>query len=453
MNTSPSPTKVQPASSNAYAWYVVIVLMLCYALSFIDRQILSLMVEPIKADLGLSDTEFSLLQGMSFAIFYTFVGLYMGKLADTRNRRNLIVAGITAWSLMTALCGMAKSFGHLFIARVGVAVGEATLSPAAYSITGDYFTKEKLGRAMSTYSVGVFLGSGLAFVVGGALIASIPAVTDLPLLGELKAWQMVFIIVGLAGIPFALLVLTVREPLRGRFSEQQIDPKEKVSVAKSLRHFTSRWRFYGPHFLGFSMLTTIGYAFHSWVPAFFIRTHGWEASEIGISYGTINIITAPLGVLIGGWFGDRLLKAGRSDAYLVGPIIGAIPLWIFASLATAPFISAPVISLGLLAALHFFASFHAGMAVAALHTATPITMRSQATAAYLFVINLVGLGGGPLVVALLTDFVFQNEQLIGSSLMIVGGCATPIAIFMLTLAARQYPKNVAQAAAAHPPKE
>jgi MFS family permease len=133
--------------NSLYSWYVVVVLMLCYALSFIDRQILSLLVEPIKSDLRLSDTEFSLLQGMTFAIFYTFVGLYMGKLADTKNRRNLIVIGVTAWSLMTALCGTAKNFSHLFMARVGVAIGEATLSPAAYSITGDYFTKDKLAAS------------------------------------------------------------------------------------------------------------------------------------------------------------------------------------------------------------------------------------------------------------------------------------------------------------------
>ena len=445
MTDSTAATNASPQGGGLYAWYVVVVLMLCYALSFIDRQILSLLVEPIKADLSLSDTEFSLLQGMSFAIFYTFVGLYMGKLADTRNRRNIIIAGVTAWSVMTALCGFAKSFTHLFMARVGVAVGEATLSPAAYSITSDYFKKEQLARAMSTYSVGVFLGSGLAFVVGGALIASIPASATLPIIGDVVAWQLVFLIVGLAGLPFALLVFTIREPQRGRFSSDNEVLDMSTTVSGSLRYFARRWRFYAPHFVGFSMLTTIGYAFHSWIPAFFIRAHGWSASEIGLTYGTINIVTAPLGVLAGGWFGDRLAKQGFTDAFLRGPMLGAVPLWLLAGSATAPFIPSPQVTLALLAALHFFASFHAGMAVAALHTATPISMRSQATAAYLFVINLVGLGGGPLVVALLTDFVFQDEALIGSSLMLVGACATPIAIFMLSVARKAY---VAQSAPA-----
>lgn len=430
----------QQFESPIYAWYVVVVLMLCYALSFIDRQVLSLLVEPIKRDLNLSDTEFSLLQGLAFALFYTFVGLYMGKLADSKNRRKLIMAGVAAWSVMTALCGLAKSFSHLFMARVGVAVGEATLSPAAYSITADYFPKDKLARAMSTYSVGIFLGSGLAFLVGGTLIANIPETAVLPILGELKAWQLVFLIVGSAGIPFVLLVSSIREPKRGRYSTAQDikDKQQEVSIARSLRYFLQHRRFYLPHFVGFSMLTTIGYAFHSWVPAYFIRVHDWQASEIGVVYGSLNIVVAPLGVLVGGWAGDRLTQAGHADAYLRGPIIGALLLWLPASLATSSLPSTPIMSLVLLGVLHFFASFHAGMAVAALHTVTPLRMRSQATAVYLFVVNLIGLGGGPLAVALLTDFVFQDELALGSSLMLIGSLGTPLAIVLLYLSRNAY---------------
>lgn len=435
------------AGSQIYAWYVVGVLMLCYALSFIDRQVLSLLVEPVKQDLDLSDTEFSLLQGMAFALFYTFVGLYMGKLADSKNRRNIILIGVVAWSVMTALCGLTRNFFQLFAARVGVAIGEATLSPSAYSIIGDYFPKEKLGRAMSTYSVGVFLGSGLAFLVGGALLAAIPPITVLPIFGELKAWQLVFIIIGVAGLPFALLVLTIREPKRGQFStESDVETLvNDVSIQRSLHHFIAHWRFYAPHFVGFSMLTTIGYAFHSWVPAYFIRVHEWEASEVGVTYGALNIVVAPLGVLAGGWFGDRLVAGGHTDGYLRGSIIGALCLWIPASLATSPFVDATTIVLALLGVLHFFASFHAGMAVAALHTATPLNMRGQATAVYLFVINLVGLGGGPLVVALITDFGFHDEMAVGSSLMIVGMVATPIAALLLKYASLSYNERLSAA--------
>jgi MFS family permease len=433
--------------SKIYSWYVVMVLMLCYALSFIDRQVLSLLVEPIKQDLVLTDTQFSLLQGLAFALFYTFVGLFMGKLADTKNRRWIIVIGITAWSLMTACCGLARNFFQLFMARVGIAIGEATLSPSAYSLIGDYFKKENLGRAMSAYTVGVYLGSGLAFLVGGALIASIPEVTTLPVLGEVKAWQLVFLIIGFAGLPFALLVLTIREPQRGRYADAEAvaaSTKQENTIFDSLRFFVTEWRFYGCHFFGFSMLTTIGYGFHSWVPAYFIRVHEWEASEIGVVYGSINVAAAPLGVLAGGWFGDYLARRGRTDAFLIAPVFGAVLLWIPASLATSSFIRDPIIALYLLAVLHFFASFHGGMAVAALHSVTPLQMRAQATAVYLFVINLVGLGLGPLIVALMTDYVFRSEQAVGRSLAVVGFIATPLAILLLTYGRRRYSAMVIQ---------
>jgi len=433
--------------SAVYRWYVVAVLTLCYALSFIDRQVLSLLVEPIKRDLILTDTEFSLLQGFTFAIFYTFIGLFMGKLADTKSRRWIIVVGVTAWSLMTACCGLAKNFFHLILARVGVAVGEATLSPSAYSLIGDYFAPAKIGRAMSTYTVGVYLGSGLAFLVGGALIAAIPEVSSLPIVGEVKAWQLLFIIIGLAGLPFALLALTIKEPKRGRYVEtklgQQDDRPQVVSITRTLQFFVQNKRFYANHFFGFSMLTTVGYGFHSWVPAYFMRVHDWQASDVGVVYGTINVLAAPLGVLSGGWFGDFLSRRGHLDAFIRGPLIGAAFLWIPACLATSGVTNDTTLIFALLTVLHFFASFHGGMAVAALHTVTPLQMRGQATAAYLFVINLVGLGMGPLVVALITDYIFESEQSVGASLSVVGLVAVPLAMLLLTLSMRHYRSMVA----------
>lgn len=415
--------------------------MLCYALSFIDRQVLSLLVQPIKRDLQLSDTQFGLLQGVAFAVFYTLVGLYMGKLADTRNRRRLIAAGVTAWSIMTALCGLSKSFLQLFVARVGVAVGESTLSPAAYSIIGDYFPPSKLGRAMSTYTVGVYLGAGLAFLVGGALIAVIPDRVSLPLVGTLATWQMVFIVIGLPGVLFALLVLTIREPVRGRYAGSNAggqDTNAETTVARSLRYFARHWRFYAMHFCGFSMLTTVGYAFHSWVPAYFIRSLEWEASQVGLVYGTISILCAPAGVLSGGWFGDYLLRKGSRDAHIRAPIIGAACLCLPAAIATTPLSPGVGVTLFLLTILQFFASFHGGMAVASLHSVTPVNMRAQATAAYLFSINLIGLGLGPLIVALITDYVLKNEAMVGTSLAITGAIAIALSLVFLLVARRRY---------------
>lgn len=429
--------------SGAYSWYVVGVLMLCYALSFIDRQILSLLVEPIKHDLSLTDTEFGLLQGFAFAIFYTFVGLYIGKLADTKNRRWIIVIGVAAWSVMTALCGLAKSYALLFAARAGVAVGEASLSPAAYSIIGDYFPPRKLGRAMSVYTMGVYLGSGLAFLVGGTLIAAMPEQATFAVVGELKAWQLIFIIIGAPGLALSALVLTIKEPVRGRYvpntggSSTAAKKTTEPSVFTALQYFASNWRMYLMHFLGFSLLTMIGYAFHAWVPAYFIRVHAWEASEIGITYGAITILCAPAGVLAGGWFGDFLIGRGFKDAHMRGPLIGALALWIPAALATT-LTTDVVVIFTLLALLQFFASFHGGLAVASLHTVTPLAYRAQATALYLFFINLIGMGLGPLLVALMTDYVFVDEAAVGSSLALIGAIATPLAIIFLWFGKKQF---------------
>src|SRR5882672_1891382 len=205
---APSLKSTESEPSLRYAWYVVFILMVCYALSFVDRQILSLLVGPMKRDLALSDTRIGLLQGLAFALFYGLMGLPLGRLADTRNRRNVIILGVVLWSFLTGACSAARSFWSLFLARMGVGVGEATLSPSAFSLISDYFPKEKLATAMSVYSMGIFIGSGLANIVGGAVVDAVrelPAVT-LPLLGTVAPWRFTFLIVGAPGLVIALLL-------------------------------------------------------------------------------------------------------------------------------------------------------------------------------------------------------------------------------------------------------
>jgi MFS family permease len=221
--------------SPAYAWFVVGVLLLAYTLSFIDRMILSLLVGPIRADLGISDTQMSLLMGFAFAIFYSLLGVPLGWLADRGNRKALIVGGVAAWSLMTAVCGLARGYGGLFLARIGVGVGEATLSPAAYSMLGDYFPRERLGRAMAVYSIGVPLGSGVALVAGAFVVRFVTegAPVPLPLLGALEPWRLAFLIVGLPGLLVAALIaLAIREPARRGPGAAAAGPGE----------FTAWWR-------------------------------------------------------------------------------------------------------------------------------------------------------------------------------------------------------------------
>lgn len=194
MNQSNIAVERTQKKSNAYAWYVVTLCMLAYIFSFIDRQILALMIEPIKADLQLSDTQFSLLHGLAFSLFYAVMGLPLAYIADRFSRPKLISIGIIVWSLATATCGLSKNFIQLFLSRMAVGVGEAALSPAAYSMFSDMFSKDKLGRAVGIYSIGAFLGGGIAFLVGGYVINLLKGVTliEVPLLGALKAWQIAF---------------------------------------------------------------------------------------------------------------------------------------------------------------------------------------------------------------------------------------------------------------------
>jgi MFS family permease len=206
-----------PWPSPLRAWYAVAVLVLAFVFSFIDRIVIALLVEPIKADLGISDFDIGLLQGFAFAIFYALLGIPIGRLSDRISRRGIIATGIAVWSLMTAACGLARSFFGLFLARVGVGVGEATLSPAAYSMISDYFPREKLGRALGVYQSGAMLGAGIAFLVGGAAVQLLSAYDGqvLPVLGPVRMWQLAFFAVGLPGLLIALLMLTVRSQCGG----------------------------------------------------------------------------------------------------------------------------------------------------------------------------------------------------------------------------------------------
>jgi MFS family permease len=214
----------KPYPNQVYAWYVVGILVLAYTFSFIDRQILSLLVGPMKRDLGISDTQMSLLQGFAFAVFYCLAGLPIGRMVDSRKRVNIISIGVFVWSVMTALCGTAHAYWQLFLYRMGVGVGEAALSPAAYSMIADYFPPKRLGFALGVYGMGVYIGAGLALIIGAAVIGLVSSGGDIvvPLFGEVYAWQLTFFVVGLPGILIALWVWTVREPERRGYMRKEI---------------------------------------------------------------------------------------------------------------------------------------------------------------------------------------------------------------------------------------
>ena len=410
-----------------YAWYVVGVLTIAYILAFIDRQILNLLVGPIRRDLSISDTQMSLLMGFSFAVFYSVFGFPLGRLADSQSRRTIIAAGMVLWSILTAGCGLARYFWHFLLLRMGVGVGEAALSPAAYSLISDYFPKENRATAISVYSMAYYIGSGLAFVLGGLVVgfASVKGSWSLPIVGAVRHWQLIFLIVGLPGALLALLMYTVKEPTRkGARMTKAADGSATVAKA-SMRDVIAYIRANRTtvlcHNLGFALLAFSGYGTSAWIPTFLIRKYGWTGSQAGIRYGAIVCIFGTIGIVTGGKVADWLARRGFRDANMRVGLIGALA-WLPMGLLY------PLMPNGNLAAVVlvptiFLTSLPVGLAAAAIQEMMPNVMRGQASALYLFVINLIGLGLGPTAVAVMTDYVFHNDNAVNYSLLIVGTLA------------------------------
>jgi MFS family permease len=427
-------------NSQLAGWYAVGIMTVAYTFSYIDRQIISLMVGPIREDLGISDSGFSLLVGIAFALFYTVLGIPIARLADARNRRNIIAIGIAFWSLATAACGLAKNFAQLFVARVAVGVGEAALSPAAYSMLADMFSAKRLGRAIGIYSSGVFIGIGLSFIIGAYLVTALEANggLTLPLFGHLKPWQATFVIVGAPGVIVALLMLTTREPARGHAVRQSMPIREVIGYA--LRHY----RVYLLHFFGFAMVTLLFNGIMAWAAEYFIRIHEIPRADIGPKLGILAAVFGGTGIIAGGLFSDFLAARGHSDAPIKASLAGVVLLLPFA--VAAPLVASPDLSLALFAPLLFFVSFPFGPAAAGLQLVTPPRMRAQMSAVYLFFVNLTGIGFGGTAVALMTDFVFHDDMKLHLSMASVAAIGGLLAILLLALAQKPFRSSIAELA-------
>jgi MFS family permease len=423
--------------SLAYPWFVVAILMVAYVFSFVDRQILNLLVGPVRRDLGISDTQMSLLMGFSFAILYTVLGIPIGRLADNRSRRGLIVAGLVVWSIMTALCGTARHYWQLFLYRVGVGVGEASLSPAAYSMIADYFPPDRRATAISVYSMGIYLGTGLAFLLGGLVIRFVAAQGEvsLPLIGATRPWQLVFLILGAAGVLFSLAFLFVREPARQGAAAEAVPLREVIGYLRTHRRTVLC------HNVGFALLALCSYGSGAWIPTFFVRTHGWQMGDTGIVYGLMVMVFGSAGMLFGGLLADRWSRQGKADAAMrVGLYSGA--------LALVSGLAYPAMPTGMLAALALVPSVFAlgmpfGAAAAAIQDIVPNRMRGQTSAVFLFVVNLIGLGLGPTAVALITDYVFADDLALRWSLLIVSLASSTAALLVLAAGRAPYRATLA----------
>jgi MFS family permease len=421
------------------AWYGVILLLGVYINSFLDRTILTLLIGPVRATTGLSDSEVGFLIGPAFAIFYTIAGLPLGWLADRVSRVWIVVIGQFFWSCASVAFGLSRSFLQLALARIGVGVGEASLSPAAYSIVSDLFPAATLARALSVYSMGIHLGGGLASVAGGFVIDWVGnrSSYDLPLLGERHVWQIVFFLVVLPTIPLTILLLTTfREPVR-RDRDRAALPATTPQFIRYLRDNSSAFLF---HNLGFGFLALSGYAALSWIPEFFIRIHGWERGFVGKAIGLNSMTVGVAGLLFGGFLADRLTARGRTDAKILVGLL-AVAVWLPFGLAL-PFAPTGRLAFLLWIPVSFAAAMPWGAAAAAIQEVVPNQMRGQAAALFLFVINIVGLGLGPQLLPLLSDFVFRDEMQIHLSLLSVTATAELLAAILLVLALSPYRRAI-----------
>ncbi|RMF96948.1 MAG: MFS transporter [Gammaproteobacteria bacterium] len=433
----------RPWPSPGRAWYAVGILVLAFIFSFIDRIIIALLVEPLKIDLSLSDTQLGVLQGLAFAVFYALMGIPIGRLADSRSRRLIIAAGIALWSLMTAVCGLAKNFFQLFLARVGVGVGEAALSPAAYSMISDYFPPRQLGRAMGVYQSGAFFGAGIAFLVGGLVIHLATGAGELvlPLLGTLRPWQLVFIVVGLPGLAVALLMLTVMEPARRDVAGLR---QGGIPLPEVLAWVSSNWRLFLAHFGGFALLAVPVTTILTWAPTHFIRALEHAPPDAARTLGLLLLLLSPAGVYAGGWLADLLQQRGHRDAAFRVGILGAVLLLPFACLATT--VSDPRLATWLFGPFIFFASLPLAMPPAALQLVVPNQMRAQLSATWMLVLNIVTAGIGPTAVPFVSDRWFAGPDGIGSAMALVNGLSLPLAALALWLGLKHFRSAVRLAA-------
>ncbi|MBV9509432.1 MAG: MFS transporter [Caulobacteraceae bacterium] len=438
------------ASGTRANWTAVIVFLTLYAAAYLDRQVITLLVRPIRADLHISDFQVSLLQGAGFVLFFATCGLPIGWAVDRYPRRPIVFLGLLIWSLGAALGGLAGNFQQLLLSRFIVGAGEASLAPAAYSMLSDLFPKQQLGRAMGVFSVGAIIGGAISIALGGALagLAAQMAAHPLPLLGVLSPWRLVFLIVGVFGFFLAPLIFLIREPGRRRLADTDKD-NDKASMADALRFLGSQPGFYVAHILGFSLFNIMAAGYTNWAPTFLMRRFDLPVAKVGLLLGLITMASGAAGMLGSGMLADFLFRRGVRDAHLRLYAWGTLACGAAAVFA----MNAPDLPLALagMAVVSLFTPFIA-VASAGLQIPTPSRYRGQVSAIFLLVYNVLGYGLGPSIMAGVSDFAFGARGGLGFAITITFAIFAPLSAltFALGLAPR---RRAVDAAAAREAKD
>ncbi len=396
------------------AWLTVLLLTLAYIFSYIDRSVLGLLIEPIKADFNFTDTQMGMLSGTAFAIFYATMGIPIAWFADRSNRRNIIAAGVVIWSVATAACGLVRSFGGLFVARMMVGAGEATLSPCTMSMITDMFPKEKRGRAIALYSSALSIGIGFGSLLVAYLLrfAEDFDFTNLTSYGIEKPWHLIFVILGLTGLLIALLLLLIKEPARNKD-----DALQPCSIADTVRHIIGQRAVYLGIFSMGGIMTICAYYTTIWNAPFFSRTFGWEAAEYMKYTGFSILAIGPVSIISAGFLIDSFTKKGKPDAALHVMRLGIIvllPLCI-----VYPLMPTQLSSFMVYQATIFGFTMTTAAGPATLMTIAPANMRAQIMAFYYMFISMTGLLIGPSSVPFVTDVILGDEMRINESMSYV----------------------------------
>ena len=420
--------------SEAQGWYVTIVLLLGFTFSFVDRQVLNLLVEPIRADLGLTDTQISLLQGFAFVVTYVSLSVPIGRMVDRFNRMRIMTCGILVWSATTIACGLSRTYVQLLTARMGVGAGEAALTPAAWSVLADYFHPDRLARPISVYLMGPYIGAGIAMIAGAQVLdwTQTVDVIELPLVGVIKPWQFTFIAVGLPGVLIALLFATLKEPARrGRTDVAAVPPWREVA-----RYLAQERRIYIALHLGVPFIVVMLYGLQAWVPTILVRVFDMDLADAGRQYGVVALFAGSAGVLTGPFVERGLRAMGAKAAPLRVAMLGAISATFFLTLL--PFVSSSVWALVVIGGASFSVTLPLALITTVMQAVTPNEMRGVVNGLYVVTTNVLGLALGPTLVALTTDFVFADEQAVAQSLAGVALVVGPTACLLLWSGTRAY---------------
>jgi Arabinose efflux permease len=409
------------------AWFAVAVFFVVYSLSYLDRSIMTLLVEPIKAGLGISDTQIGILQGVAFGVFYAAFGLPLGWLVDRYSRRGVVFGGMTLWSLAATGCGLASNYWQLLVARFGVGMGEASVNPAAYSLFADLFPKRRLSLALGIFGAGSAIGSAMAYMGGGYLIEALEKAGSItvPVFGSLDPWQQVFILTGLPGVAVAMLLWLVHDP---RKPGTKAAPRPKVEGMWA--YMVQHKRYYLGHFIGCGIFAAVAYT-AAWLPTLMVRRFEMPISSVGLILGIASVLVSVPGFLFTGWLADRWFASGRRDAHLryfvlTGPLLALVGA---AGFHFAPNVGVVMITIVIIN----FLQPMTGPAVAQLQMATPPEFRGRISAIYGLFFNLMGMCLGPPSVALLTDFFFRDTNRINDSLALVYLVGNLLGAFVLWL--------------------